>query len=65
MAGAGLEAGSTINLVLRLRGGKGGFGSLLRSAGAPGTRATARACCWSGILQWHARDTPMLHRRVS
>ena len=29
----GLEAGSTIHLVLRLRGGKGGFGSLLRSAG--------------------------------
>lgn len=34
VAGAGLEAGSTMHLVLRLRGGKGGFGSLLRSAGA-------------------------------
>ena len=31
--GYGLEPGSTIHLVLRLRGGKGGFGSLLRSAG--------------------------------
>lgn len=33
--GCGLEAGSTVHLVLRLRGGKGGFGSLLRSAGMP------------------------------
>lgn len=31
--GSGLEASSTLHLVFRLRGGKGGFGSLLRSAG--------------------------------
>ncbi|GAX85632.1 hypothetical protein CEUSTIGMA_g13047.t1 [Chlamydomonas eustigma] len=32
----GITAGSTINLVLRLRGGKGGFGALLRGQGRDG-----------------------------
>jgi len=33
MADCSLESGSTVHLVLRLRGGKGGFGALLRGAG--------------------------------
>ena len=32
----GISAGSTLHLVLRLRGGKGGFGALLRGQGRDG-----------------------------
>jgi hypothetical protein len=32
----GIEAGSTVHLVLRVCGGKGGFGSLLRGLGRDG-----------------------------
>jgi hypothetical protein len=32
----GISAGNTINLALRLRGGKGGFGALLRGQGRDG-----------------------------
>ena len=34
LAQCSVEAGSTLHPVLRLRGGKGGFGALLRGAGA-------------------------------
>ncbi|KAK9901378.1 hypothetical protein WJX75_009335 [Coccomyxa subellipsoidea] len=39
-----VEAGSTLHLVLRLRGGKGGFGALLRGAGRSALTDNFDAC---------------------
>ncbi len=40
LASYGIDAHSTVHLVLRLRGGKGGFGALLRGLGRDGSKTT-------------------------
>ncbi|BDA45337.1 probable polyubiquitin (Fragment) at N-terminal half [Coccomyxa sp. Obi] len=44
LAQCSVEAGSTLHLVLRLRGGKGGFGALLRGAGRAALTDNFDAC---------------------
>lgn len=41
----GIEAGSSLQLLLRLRGGKGGFGALLRGQGRDGNITTNYDAC--------------------
>ena len=43
--GARLPAGSACSLLLRVAGGKGGFGSLLRGAGTSGAATTNQDAC--------------------